>query len=89
METQRLMELGDKFGVSGNELREFIRSEQEMARTERQLERETARIAEEVANSEREDARSEREAARVAAAEEANRQHERDMLKMQLEADQI
>ena len=82
METQRLMELGEKLGLSGNELREFIRSEQEMARTERQLERETARIA-------GEDARSEREAARVAAAEEANRQHERDMLKMQLEADKI
>ena len=99
------MEIGEKLGLAGKELRDFIHSEQETARAERQLEREAAREEAEPTQAERE-----REGAiRVAAAEEAERmatraaeeaernftrdeaarQHERDMFKMQLEADQL
>ena len=43
METQRLMEIGEKLGLAGKELRDFIHSEQEAARAERQIEREATR----------------------------------------------
>ena len=105
MDTQRLMEIGEKLGLAGKELRDFIHSEQETARAERQLEREAAREEAERTQAERE----REDAIRVAAAEEAERmatraaeeaernftrdeaarQHERDMFKMQLEADQL
>ena len=63
METQRLMEIGEKLGLAGKELRDFIHSEQEAARAERQIEREAAREeAERVATRE--------DAIRVAAAED-------------------
>ena len=100
METQRLMEIGEKLGLAGKELRDFIHSEQEAARAERQIEREATREdairvaaaeeAERVAT--REDAirvAAAEEAARNIAREETARQHERDMFKMQLEADQL
>ena len=100
METQRLLEIGEKLGLAGKELRDFIHSEQEAARAERQIEREATREdairvaaaeeAERVAT--REDAirvAAAEEAARNIAREEIARQHERDMFKMQLEADQL
>ena len=116
--TQRLMEIGEKLGLAGKELRDFIHSEQEAARAERQIEREATRedairvaAAEEAervatredairvaAAEEAERVASREDAIRVAAAEEAARniareetaiQHERDMFKMQLEADQL
>ena len=121
------MEIGEKLGLAGKELRDFIDSEQEAARAERQIEREATREeaeraatredairvaaaeeAERVATREdairvaaaeeaervatREDAirvAAAEEAARNTAREEAARQHERDMFKMQLEADQL
>ena len=109
METQRLMEIGEKLGLAGKELRDFIYSEQEAARAERQIEREATREeAERAATREdairvaaaeeaermatREDAiqvAAAEEAVRNTAREEAARQHERDMFKMQLEADQL
>ena len=94
MDTQRLMEIGEKLGLAGKELRDFIHSEQEAARAERQLEREAAREEAErtQAEREREDAirvAAAKEAARNFTRDEAARQHERDMFKMQLEADQL
>ena len=94
MDTQRLMEIGEKLGLAGKELRDFIHSEQEAARAERQLEREAAREEAERTQTEREreDAirvAAAKEAARNFTRDEAARQHERDMFKMQLEADQL
>ena len=91
METQRLMEIGEKLGLAGKELRDFIHSEQEAARAERQIEREAAREeAERVATREYAiRVAAAEEAARNIAREETARQLERDMFKMQLEADQL
>ena len=75
METQRLIEIGEKLGLAGKELRDFIHSEQEAARAERQIEREATREdAIRVAAAEEAERVATREVAiRVAAAEEAAR----------------
>ena len=75
METQQLVDLGKQINLEGEELREFVRAEQALARDER------IRIREEKKEDE----------ARIAAMEEAERirQHEKEVLRIQVEADRI
>ena len=75
METQQLVELGKQMNMEGEELHGFVRVEQALAREERALIREEAK----------------KEAVRIAAMEEAEgiRQHEKEVLRVQLESDRI
>ena len=88
--TQQLLELVERAGLTGAEAIEFVREQQELARAERLQAREEAERAREQAREEaeraREQAREEAERAREEA--ERARQHELEVLRIREGSDQ-
>ena len=86
MDTQRLIELGKEMSLEGEDLRAFVRQEQEAAREERASVRQEAREVEEAAAKQRHEEAAAKQRHEEAA---AKHQHEKEMLTLQLEADRL
>ena len=95
MDTQRLIELGKEMSLEGEDLRAFVRQEQEAAREERASVRQEAREVEEAAAKQRHEEAAAKQQHEEAAAKQrheeatAKQQHEKEMLTLQLEADRL
>ena len=81
-DTQRLIELGKEMSLEGEDLRAFVRQEQEAAREERASVRQETAAKQQHEHEEAAAKQQHEEAA-------AKRQHEKEMLTLQLEADRL